>query len=56
MNLPANQIAALQAVAEANPDLVVVLVNGSTVALGEVTPMPPRSSRPGSVVKAQAAP
>jgi beta-glucosidase len=38
MNLPANQIAALQAVAEANPDLVVVLVNGSTVALGEVTP------------------
>jgi beta-glucosidase len=38
MNLPANQIAALQAVAAANPNLVVVLVNGSTVVLDEVTP------------------
>ncbi|MFC7529167.1 glycoside hydrolase family 3 C-terminal domain-containing protein [Actinoplanes sp. GCM10030250] len=37
MNLPANQLAALRAVAAANPDVVVVLVNGSTVILGEVT-------------------
>jgi beta-glucosidase len=38
MNLPANQIATLQWVAATNPNLVVVLVNGSTVVLGEVTP------------------
>ena len=38
MRLPANQIAALAAVAEANPNVVVVLVNGSTVELGEVLP------------------
>ena len=38
MRLPANQIAALHAVAAANPNVVVVLVNGSTVELGEVTP------------------
>ena len=38
IRLPANQIAALHAVAEANPDVVVVLVNGATVELGEVVP------------------
>jgi beta-glucosidase len=38
MRLPAAQLATLRAVAEANPDVVVVLVNGSTVELGEVTP------------------
>ncbi len=38
MDLPANQLAALEAVAAANPNVVVVLVNGSTVVLGEVTP------------------
>jgi beta-glucosidase len=38
MNLPANQITTLQWVAAANPNVVVVLVNGSTVVLGEVTP------------------
>jgi beta-glucosidase len=38
MNLPANQLAALKAVAAVNPDVVVVLVNGSSVVLGEVTP------------------
>ena len=38
LRLPANQIAALHAVAAANPNVVVVLVNGSTVELGEVTP------------------
>ncbi|MFL6025350.1 MAG: glycoside hydrolase family 3 C-terminal domain-containing protein [Friedmanniella sp.] len=38
LNLPANQLAVLQAVAAANPNLVVVLVNGSTVVLDEVTP------------------
>ena len=37
MNLPANQLAALRAVAAANPNVVVVLVNGSTVVLGDVT-------------------
>jgi beta-glucosidase len=37
MNLPANQLAALKAVAAANPNVVVVLVNGSTVVLGDVT-------------------
>ena len=31
MNLPANQLAALKAVAAVNPNVVVVLVNGSTV-------------------------
>ncbi len=38
INLPANQLAALAAVAAANPKVAVVLVNGSTVALGDVTP------------------
>jgi beta-glucosidase len=38
LNLPANQLAALEAVAAVNPDVVVVLVNGSTVVLGDVTP------------------
>jgi beta-glucosidase len=38
MNLPANQIAALSAVAAANPNVAVVLVNGSTVVLGDVVP------------------
>jgi beta-glucosidase len=38
MRLPANQIAALHAVAAANPAVVVVLVNGATVELGEVVP------------------
>jgi beta-glucosidase len=36
MDLPANQLAVLRAVAAVNPDVVVVLVNGSTVLLGEV--------------------
>ncbi len=38
MHLPPNQIAALHAVAAANPRTVVVLVNGSTVVLGDVVP------------------
>ena len=38
MNLPVNQVAALHAVAAANPNLVVVMVNGSTVVLGDVVP------------------
>jgi beta-glucosidase len=38
MKLPANQLAALRAVAAVNPNLVVVLVNGATVELGEVVP------------------
>ncbi len=38
MNLPANQLAALAAVAEVNDRIVVVLSNGSTVVLGDVTP------------------
>ena len=38
MDLPANQLTALAAVAAVNPNVVVVLVNGSTVVLGEVTP------------------
>lgn len=38
MQLPANQLDVLTAVAEANPNLVVVLVNGSTVELNEVSP------------------
>jgi beta-glucosidase len=38
LNLPANQLTALAAVAAANPNVVVVLVNGSTVLLGEVLP------------------
>src|SRR4051812_27643389 len=38
MDLPANQLAALRAVAAANPNVVVVLVNGSSVVLGDVTP------------------
>jgi beta-glucosidase len=38
-DLPANQLAALKAAAAANSNVVVVvLVNGSTVLLGEVTP------------------
>jgi beta-glucosidase len=36
LNLPANQLATLAAVAAVNPDVVVVLANGSTVVLGEV--------------------
>ena len=38
MNLPANQLAALRRWPAANPNVVVVLVNGSTVVLGDVTP------------------
>src|SRR5215203_5624475 len=38
MELPANQLAALKAVTTVNPNVVVVLVNGSTVVLGDVTP------------------
>ena len=38
MNLPANQLAALRAVAAVNPNVAVVLVNGSTVVLGDVIP------------------
>ncbi len=38
LNLPANQLTALAAVAAANPRVVVVLVNGSTVVLGDVIP------------------
>lgn len=38
MNLPANQLAALKAVAEVSDRVVVVLVNGSTVLLDRVTP------------------
>ena len=38
MNLPANQLSALKAVAGANPNVIVVLVNGSTVVLGDVSP------------------
>jgi beta-glucosidase len=38
LNLPANQLTALRAVAAANPNVVVVLANGSTVVLGDVTP------------------
>lgn len=38
LNLPANQLAALAAVAAANRNLVVVLVNGSTVVLADVVP------------------
>ena len=38
MNLPDNQLTALAAVAEANPNVVVVLANGSTVVLGDVLP------------------
>jgi beta-glucosidase len=37
MNLPDNQLAALAAVAAVNPNVAVVLVNGSTVVLGDVT-------------------
>ena len=37
MDLPANQLAALAAVAAVNANVVVVLVNGSTVILGDVT-------------------
>jgi beta-glucosidase len=38
MDLPGNQLAALRAVAAVNSNVVVVLINGSTVVLGEVTP------------------
>ena len=38
LDVPANQLAALRAVAAINPNLVVVVVNGSTVVLGDVTP------------------
>ena len=54
MNLPANQLAALQAVAAVNPNVVVVLVNGSTVLLGDITPGR-HWSRPGSAVRPPAA-
>ena len=55
MNLPDNQLAALPAVAAANPRVVVVLVNGSTVLLGDVLRTPPRSSRPGWAGRPRAA-
>ncbi|WP_395729566.1 glycoside hydrolase family 3 C-terminal domain-containing protein [Nakamurella sp.] len=38
LDLPANQLSALAAVAAVNPAVVVVLVNGSAVVLGEVLP------------------
>jgi beta-glucosidase len=38
MNLPANQLTTVAWVAAANPNVVVVLVNGSTVVLGDVVP------------------
>ena len=38
LDLPANQLATLEAVAAVNPNVVVVLANGSTVVLGDVTP------------------
>ena len=38
MDLPDNQLATLHAVAAANPNVVVVLVNGSTVVLDKVAP------------------
>lgn len=38
MDLPGNQLKVLEAVAAANPNVVVVLVNGSTVVLDEVIP------------------
>ncbi|GAA1831289.1 glycoside hydrolase family 3 C-terminal domain-containing protein [Microlunatus capsulatus] len=38
LELPANQLATLAAVAAENPRVVVVLVNGSTVVLGDVLP------------------
>jgi beta-glucosidase len=38
LDLPANQLATLRAVAAVNPDVVVVLCNGSTVVLGDVVP------------------
>lgn len=38
MRLPDNQLAALRSVAAANPNVAVVLVNGSAVELGEVLP------------------
>jgi beta-glucosidase len=38
MNLPANQLTALRAVAAVNANVAVVLVNGSTVVLGDVLP------------------
>ncbi len=38
LRLPANQLALLEAVHEANHEVVTVLVNGSTVELGEVVP------------------
>ncbi|MFI5843967.1 glycoside hydrolase family 3 C-terminal domain-containing protein [Catenuloplanes sp. NPDC051500] len=38
LDLPANQLAALAAVAEVNPNVAVVLVNGATVLLGDVMP------------------
>lgn len=41
MDLPAVQLEALKAVAAANPNVVGVLVNGSTVVLGDVAPHTP---------------
>jgi len=38
LRLPANQLALLRAVAEVNPTVVTVLVNGSTIELGDVLP------------------
>jgi beta-glucosidase len=38
LDLPANQLATLAAVAAVNADVVVVLANGSTVVLGDVVP------------------
>ncbi len=38
LRLPADQLAALEAVAAANPNVVVVLMNGSTVVLDRVLP------------------
>lgn len=38
MDLPPNQLSALRAVAAVNPNLVVIVVNGSTVALDDITP------------------
>ena len=55
MDLPANQLAVLQAVAAVNPDVVVVLVNGSTVLLGDVIPHARPWSRPGSADRPPAA-
>ncbi len=41
LDLPANQLAALRAVADANPHVVALVVNGSAVLLGEVRDLAP---------------